>query len=286
MQATGPDTGLIETITSSRDIGWLKSGPGYTSLRDLFTSRYGEPGSDGFIAAQSNFRRSLAAYSIVMWLLLLRDRHNGNLMIDDAGHFFHIDFGFVLGHSTGKGIGGMVECSPWKLTSEYSSVLDGPGQPATHGHVHRAAHAHGIRVGPLTAVMRGAGSETYAKYCEGCVAAMRAARRCGETICTMVEIAGTRGNFPCFLHTPVEHVSRRRRTSAYRPSRRIITSSPSPHPSTPLPPAAGAAEAQRASADAQERRGGRSGGDNDRVECTLISCQTYTIPLAGCTPHR
>ena len=111
-----------------------------------------------------------------MWLLSLRDRHNGNLMLDDEGHFFHIDFGFVLGHSTGKGIGGMVESAPWKLTAEYIELLDGPG------------------------------SDVYTKYCAGCVAAMKAARQQGEAICTMVEITGTRSNFPCFMHAPVEQI--------------------------------------------------------------------------------
>ena len=32
------------------------------------------------------------------------------------------------------------------------------------------------------------------------------ARRCGETICALVEIAGTRSNFPCFVQTPVTKV--------------------------------------------------------------------------------
>lgn len=32
-QATGPDTGLIETITSAQDIDSLKKTPGYVSLR-------------------------------------------------------------------------------------------------------------------------------------------------------------------------------------------------------------------------------------------------------------
>ena len=52
------------------------------TLRQLFVTRYGEPESDGFKRAQEEFSKSLAAYSILMYLLLLRDRHNGNLMLD------------------------------------------------------------------------------------------------------------------------------------------------------------------------------------------------------------
>ena len=102
IQATGPDTGLIETITSAQDLDRLKKAPGYTTLRETFVARYGAAESDGFRKAQAEFSRSLAGYSILMWLLLLRDRHNANLMLDDDGHYFHVDFGFVLGHSTGK----------------------------------------------------------------------------------------------------------------------------------------------------------------------------------------
>lgn len=181
IQATGPDTGLIETITSAEDIDRLKKHDGYTSLRNLFIERYGPPDSEGFRRAQDNFGRSLAGYSIVMWLLLLRDRHNGNLMIDAEGHFFHIDFGFCLGHSTGKQIGGLVESAPWKLTAEYVALLDGVG------------------------------SSAYQRYCTGCVEAMVAAHEHADVILTMVEIAGTRSKFPCFQKVPLAKVVSRLR---------------------------------------------------------------------------
>ena len=48
------------------------------------------------------------------------------------GHYFHIDFGFVLGHSTGKQIGGLVECSNFKLTDEYVELLGGDSSPVYH----------------------------------------------------------------------------------------------------------------------------------------------------------
>ena len=144
IEATGPDTGLIETIKASSDLDRIKKQEGFTSLRDLFIERHGPPESEGFKTAQANFGNSLAAYSIVMWILKLRDRHNGNLMLDEAGHFFHIDFGFCLGHSTGKGIGGLVECSKFKLTEEYIALLDGRGSPV------------------------------YERFCASCVAAMQA----------------------------------------------------------------------------------------------------------------
>jgi len=51
----------------------------------------------------------------------------------------------------------------------------------------------------------------YRRFCDGCVQAMREARRHGDTICTLVEIAGTRSNFPCFMQTPVHKVLHRLR---------------------------------------------------------------------------
>ena len=169
-------TGLIETITASHDLDHIKKREGYTSLRQLFIERYGAPETEGFKTAQNNFAKSMAAYSIVMWILKLRDRHNGNLMLDEAGHFFHIDFGFCLGHSTGKGIGGLVECSAFKLTEEYIELLDGRNSPV------------------------------FERYCAGCVAAMQASHKHAETIISMVEIVGTRSGFPCFQVYPVSTV--------------------------------------------------------------------------------
>jgi len=181
IQATGPDTGLIETITSAQDLGRLKKSPGYTTLRALFESRHGPPEGAPFKAAQARFSRSLAAYSVLMWMLLLRDRHNENLMLDDDGHYFHVDFGFILGHSTGKQIGGLVECSPFKMTAEYIDVLDGLG------------------------------SKAYQAFCASCVANLRAARSHGEAICTLVEVVGTNSVFPCFQVVPVAKVAPRLR---------------------------------------------------------------------------
>ena len=70
--ATGPDTGLIETIRGSADLDRLKKTPGYTTLRNLLIERHGAEGSAGFLAAQQNFCRSLAAYSVLMRILALR----------------------------------------------------------------------------------------------------------------------------------------------------------------------------------------------------------------------
>ena len=208
IQATGPDTGLIETITSAQDLDRLKKAPGYTTLRALFESRYGAPDGAPFKEAQARFSKSLAAYSILMWILLLRDRHNANLMLDDEGRYFHVDFGFVLGHSTGKGIGGMVENSAFKLTNEYievRAISTASPPPLLHiatARLHRTALP--LRcISPVPRqVLDGLGSDAYNAFCTSCVENLRAARAHGETICTLVEIVGTNSVFPCFQVPP------------------------------------------------------------------------------------
>lgn len=77
----------------------------------------------GYKEAINNFLKSLAGYSIVCYLLQIKDRHNGNIMIDNLGHIIHIDFGFMLSNAPGKGI--KFENAPFKLTNDFLEVLGG-----------------------------------------------------------------------------------------------------------------------------------------------------------------
>jgi len=59
-------------------------------LQDFFISKFGPPDSIGFQKARLNFIQSMAAYSVACYILQIKDRHNGNIMIDGEGHIVHI----------------------------------------------------------------------------------------------------------------------------------------------------------------------------------------------------
>ena len=76
-------------------------------------------------AARLRFVHSLAGYSAATYLLAIKDRHNGNIMLDRMGHLIHIDFGFVFGGAPG-GACSLEAPVPFKLTREMVDVLGGP----------------------------------------------------------------------------------------------------------------------------------------------------------------
>jgi phosphatidylinositol 4-kinase len=71
------------------------------------------------------FVESLAAYSVLLYLSLFKDRHNGNLLLDTAGHVIHIYFGFVFGVAPGASFFSLEMSTPFKLTDEMIEVMDG-----------------------------------------------------------------------------------------------------------------------------------------------------------------
>lgn len=119
---TGPESGVLEFVTDSISIDGLKKKYKGMSLLKIYKHIFGHE----FMEAQKNFAESLAAYSIIAYILQIKDRHNGNLLITSKGHFVHIDFGFILTTSPG---GINFESAPFKFTQDYLDLQGGIDSP-------------------------------------------------------------------------------------------------------------------------------------------------------------
>jgi len=64
----------------------------------------------------------MVGYSLLCYILQIKDRHNGNILLDSRGHMVHVDFGFMLSNSPGNL---NFESMAFKLTQEYIDVLGG-----------------------------------------------------------------------------------------------------------------------------------------------------------------
>ena len=147
IMCVGGDAGLVECLADAKSIDEVKKQTdNFQSLRDYFERAYGPPtphstqytkgkaeqASSGshqlltFEQAQENFLRSLVGYSLVCYILQIKDRHNANILLDRTGNIMHIDFGFVLGDSPKMAkVPIFSERAPFKLSAEFWEVLGG-----------------------------------------------------------------------------------------------------------------------------------------------------------------
>lgn len=123
IQVLSNDSGFIEPILNTVSLHQIKK-HSKMSLQDYFTQEFGQTNSEEFLTAQRKFVQSCAAYCIVSYLIQVKDRHNGNILLDNEGHLIHIDYGFILSCSP-KNLG--FEASPFKLTPEFVEVMGGAG---------------------------------------------------------------------------------------------------------------------------------------------------------------
>ena len=122
--ATGSNSGLIEFVDDTMSLDEIHKKYKMT-LDQYFLKTFGDGDekSKAFKKAQNNFVASLAGYSLICYVLQIKDRHNQNILIDSEGHIIHIDFGFLLSNFPGKGI--QFEKAPFKMTQEFIDVLGG-----------------------------------------------------------------------------------------------------------------------------------------------------------------
>ncbi|XP_061346828.1 phosphatidylinositol 4-kinase beta 1-like isoform X1 [Gastrolobium bilobum] len=165
---TSSYTALIETIPDTASLHSIKSRyPNISSLREFFNAKYQE-NSPSFKLAQRNFVESMAGYSLVCYFLQVKDRHNGNLLLDEEGHIIHIDFGFMLSNSPG---GVNFESAPFKLTRELLEVMDSDAE--------------------------GVPSEFFDYFKVLCIQGFLTCRKHAERIILLVEMLQD-SDFPCF----------------------------------------------------------------------------------------
>ncbi|XP_062847332.1 phosphatidylinositol 4-kinase beta isoform X2 [Trichomycterus rosablanca] len=115
------DSGMIEPVVNAVSIHQVKK-QSQLSLLDYFLQEHGNYTTEAFLTAQRNFVQSCAGYCLICYLLQVKDRHNGNILLDSDGHIIHIDFGFILSSSP-RNLG--FETSAFKLTNEFVDVMGG-----------------------------------------------------------------------------------------------------------------------------------------------------------------
>ena len=126
--STGTNCGIVEFIPDAFSIDYIKrklqeenGGSEELDLVDFYRIRFGPEKSKFYKQAIDNLADSLAAYSLVCYILQIKDRHNANILVNQKdGSLIHIDFGFIL---TSRLLN--FETAPFKITGDVIRLLGG-----------------------------------------------------------------------------------------------------------------------------------------------------------------
>lgn len=131
--STGVDQGFIEVVLNSDTVSNIqKAHSGITApfretpladwLKELNVTE------KQFESAVHNFTISCAGYCVATYVLGIGDRHNDNIMVNQDGHLFHIDYGHFLGNF--KTFAGFKrEKAPFVFTPDFAYVIGGRDSP-------------------------------------------------------------------------------------------------------------------------------------------------------------
>ena len=132
--ATSKSDGFVEFVPNSRTIfDILKK---YNNVILSYYKEISKNSDETLNKYLDSYINSCAGYCVVTYILGIGDRHLENLMIDNRGRLFHIDFGFILGKDPKPAP------PPIKLCQEMVDCMGGKGSKRYEEFKHKCVNAY------------------------------------------------------------------------------------------------------------------------------------------------